>query len=397
MVNALSPDGHALLALAGGRLIPSWNAADPNPCAWHGVSCRASDSRVVSVSLSGTFLHTFIPAEAVGSPELMSELRVLNLSSCNLTGPIPPELGNASHLEVLDLSSNLLSGPVPPFVGGFASLATLDLSNNRLRGAIPRSFTGLLALTGLNLSYNNLSGRIPHGPPGMSRGAYEGNPLLCGPPLPVPCAPRADGHMDKKVVAALVIGALAVSVVALAICAALAHQLNWGRGDAAGLPSSSSSKKKKKKKMTMMTRDLILGGSGDETHDDIGDGKLMRFEGGEHLGVDDVLNAPGEVLGKTSYGTVYKAKLGGGASMIALRLLREDTVKEKDEFMLGIRHLGQIRHPNVASLLAYYAGPKGEKLLVYNYLSRGSLFDLLYSKWINKSVTKCTSKCRANP
>ena len=149
--------------------------------------------------------------------------------------------------------------------------------------------------------------------------------------------------------------------------------------------------------MTMMTRDLILGGSGDETHDDIGDGKLVRFEGGEHLGVDDVLNAPGEVLGKTSYGTVYKAKLGGGASMIALRLLREDTVKEKDEFMLGIRHLGQIRHPNVASLLAYYAGPKGEKLLVYNYLSRGSLFDLLYSKWINKSVTKCTSKCRVNP
>lgn len=119
--------------------------------------------------------------------------------------------------------------------------------------------------------------------------------------------------------------------------------------------------------------------------EDIGDGKLVRYEGGEHLNVEEVLNAPGEVLGKTSYGTVYKAKLAGGA-LIALRLLREDTVKDKGHFTSAIQQLGHIRYPNVVSLLAYYAGPKGEKLFVYNYLSRGSLADLLYDRFRNGST-----------
>ncbi|KAK8946789.1 hypothetical protein KSP39_PZI007412 [Platanthera zijinensis] len=47
------------------------------------------------------------------------------------------------------------------------------------------------------------------------------------------------------------------------------------------------------------------------------------IEGGEHLALDDVLNATGQVE-KTNYRTVYKAKLADGGN-IAPRLLREPT------------------------------------------------------------------------
>ena len=46
-----------------------------------------------------------------------------------------------------------------------------------------------------------------------------------------------------------------------------------------------------------------------------GEGKLMLFAGGESLTLDDVLNATGQVLEKTCYGTAYKAKLAEGGTI----------------------------------------------------------------------------------
>lgn len=102
----------------------------------------------------------------------------------------------------------------------------------------------------------------------------------------------------------------------------------------------------------------------------------MVFEGGEHLTVEDVLDATGQVLGKTSYGTVYKAKLGQGGT-IALRLLREGTCKDRKELLPVIKDLGRLRHENIVPLRAFYEGTR-EKLLVYDYQKKGNLADLLH-------------------
>lgn len=320
-----------------------------------------------TLSLSGNELSGAIPTSLWG---LCGHLQELHLDHNMFSGAIPSPSSSSNpctHLHKLYLNDNVLSGSIPSFIGSFTDLTELDLSNNNFSGAIPESFSQLTSLVMLDMANNNLSGAIPV-VKGAGATAYTGNPLLCGTPLATPC--KGDGvkeemkkGLDKRLVAALVIGTMAIAVIALAIAVGFGHRHNWGRGRFQG---------------GKMSQEML------SAEDDIGDGKLVRFEGGEHLNVEEVLNAPGEVLGKTSYGTVYKAKLGGGA-MIALRLLREDTVKEKDRFTPAIQQLGLIRYPNIVSLLAYYAGPKGEKLLVYNYLSRGSLADLLYNRSLNRS------------
>ena len=71
----------------------------------------------------------------------------LILFNNQLTGSIPPELGNLSSLTALRLSNNRLSGPVPPEFSGMSSLSALSLSfNPGLAGPLPTDLTTLARL-----------------------------------------------------------------------------------------------------------------------------------------------------------------------------------------------------------------------------------------------------------
>ena len=85
----------------------------------------------------------------------------VDLSYKQLSGEIPPELGNLSSLKDLDLSSNDLSGEIPPEFGNLSNLEELELDDNQLSGKIPAELSRLTGLTRLYLGYNQLSGEIP--------------------------------------------------------------------------------------------------------------------------------------------------------------------------------------------------------------------------------------------
>ncbi|KAJ0705415.1 putative protein kinase RLK-Pelle-LRR-III family [Helianthus annuus] len=102
-------------------------------------------------------------------------------------------------------------------------------------------------------------------------------------------------------------------------------------------------------------------------------GDLIKFEGGEDLTCFDILDAPGEVIGKSSYGTLYRANLLSD-SVLLLRFLRPAcTVGKVQDVMHVVQLLGSIRHPNLVPLCGFYSGPRGEKLLVYPFYKRGNL------------------------
>jgi Leucine-rich repeat (LRR) protein len=112
-------------------------------------------------------------------------VRMIDLSSNNLSGTIPFQISKLTALRFLNLSLNRLNGEIPNDMGNMKLLESLDLSLNKISGEIPQSLSDLSFLSFLNLSYNNLSGKIPTSTQLQSFEAlsYTGNPELCGPPL----------------------------------------------------------------------------------------------------------------------------------------------------------------------------------------------------------------------
>ena len=85
----------------------------------------------------------------------------LNLEENNLTGTLPPEIGDLTSLEGLRLENNSLSGAIPTEIGSMTSLKWLILKNNSLSGAIPTEIGNLTNLRQLHFDDNSLSGVIP--------------------------------------------------------------------------------------------------------------------------------------------------------------------------------------------------------------------------------------------
>ena len=91
----------------------------------------------------------------------LSNLEKMKLRNNRLTGPIPASLGRLDKLEWLVVHNNLLAGPVPPELGDMDSLEILWLGGNELSGSIPEQLGSLSNLTQLHLRTNQLTGSIP--------------------------------------------------------------------------------------------------------------------------------------------------------------------------------------------------------------------------------------------
>ncbi|KDO56839.1 hypothetical protein CISIN_1g0483511mg, partial [Citrus sinensis] len=116
-------------------------------------------------------------------------VKSVDLSSNKLGGEVPEEIMDLVGLIGLNLSRNNLTGYITPKIGQLQSLDFLDLSRNQFSGGIPSSLSQVNRLSVMDLSHNNLSGKIPTGTQLQSFNAsvYDGNPELCGLPLPSKC------------------------------------------------------------------------------------------------------------------------------------------------------------------------------------------------------------------
>ncbi|CAO2209404.1 unnamed protein product [Urochloa humidicola] len=378
----------------------------PTPAApgWTGVTCSADATRVVALHLPGLGLSGAVPP---GTLARLDALQLLSLRSNNLSGPFPPDILALPSLTGLHLQHNAFSGDLPSAgLAKLRNLQVLDLSYNRFDGAIPAALSNLTALVALNLSNNSLAGRVPDlGLPALqylnlsnnrldgpvptsllrfADAAFAGNNLTrpgTGPAAPLSPPPssltppststttrtRRRRRLSEAAILAIAVGGcvlvFAVAAVSLiALCGRDGGE-DAGSGTASGGKGGGDKSPESK---------AVIGGKA-------GDGNRMVFFEGPSLAFDleDLLRASAEVLGKGAFGTAYRAVLEDATTVVVKRL-KEVNAGRRD-FEQQMELVGRIRHDNVVELRAYYYS-KDEKLLVYDYYSRGSVSNMLHGK-----------------
>ncbi|KFK37686.1 hypothetical protein AALP_AA3G015500 [Arabis alpina] len=378
-----------------------WNMSDSSPCDWHGVRCVAG--RVTQLRLPGAGLFGSLPIGGIGN---LTELQTLSLRFNALSGSIPSDFANLVVLRNLYLQGNAFSGEIPSFLFTLPNIIRMNLGENGFTGRIPdnvNSATKLITLyleknqlTGsipeitvllkqFNVSSNQLNGSVPKSLSEFPRSAFEGNSLLCGSPLN-PCedvvvespssSPVGKKKKDKLsagaiagIVVGCVVGLLLLLLLLVCLCRRKKEENGAPRNVEAPVvvaPTSSAAAVPKETAVVVppvtesgvVSKDLIF---------------FVKSFG--EFNLDGLLKASAEVLGKGTVGSSYKASFDHGL-VVAVKRLRDVVVPEK-EFREKLQVLGSMSHANLVTLIAYYFS-RDEKLLVFEYMSRGSLSALLH-------------------
>ncbi|KAL8234210.1 hypothetical protein R6Q59_020310 [Mikania micrantha] len=402
----LNSDRAALLSLrsaVGGRTV-LWTTADQNPCGWAGVQCNNTLNRVTALHLPGVSLSGQLPLGIFGN---LTRLRTISLRFNALSGPLPSDLSYCVELRNLYLQGNRFSGQLPEkFFSGLRDLVRLNLAGNSFSGEISRGFNNFSRLRTLylennrfsgslpelklpkleqfNVSFNNLNGSVPESLRSKPKESFIGN-SLCGSPLDqlcpskedVPPAVSVDFNRNRKkknglsggAIAGIVIGSV-LGVIVLLLLLILCRK----RSSKNTISVETSAAKLGEKPLATAS-----GGSNGSSRVDaaVGDAKKLVFfrVSSTVFDLEDLLRASAEVLGKGTFGTAYKAVLEVGA-MVAVKRLKDVAVSEP-EFREKIEFVGAMDHKNLVPLRAYYYS-KEEKLLVYDFMSMGSLSALLH-------------------
>ncbi|XP_023766298.1 LEAF RUST 10 DISEASE-RESISTANCE LOCUS RECEPTOR-LIKE PROTEIN KINASE-like 1.1 [Lactuca sativa] len=94
---------------------------------------------------------------------------------------------------------------------------------------------------------------------------------------------------------------------------------------------------------------------------------------------------PSLELGNGGFGAVYYGKLQDGRE-VAVKRLYEHSYKRVQQFVNEIRILTRLRHPNLVVLYGCTSRQSHELLLVYEYISNGTVADHLHGKQANSSL-----------
>nr|AHJ61056.1 Hwi1-25L2 [Oryza rufipogon] len=284
------------------------------------------------------------------------QLRNLQLQKNILSGDIPDTLGNCENLEEVQLDQNNFTGDIPSSFGKLISLKFLDLSHNMLSGSIPLSLGELGRLELVDLSFNRLTGQVP------TKGIFknstatqiDGNLALCGGALELrlpECPIRPSNTTKRKLSVLLKVIIPLASTVTLAIV--ILVLFIWkGKRREKSISLSSSGRGFPK----VSYRDLARATNGFSTSNLIGRGK---------------------------YSSVYQGQLFQDINVVAIKVFSLETRGAQKSFIAECNALRNVRHRNLVPILTACSSIDSSgndfKALVYKFMPRGDLHQLLYS------------------
>ncbi|CAK7338647.1 unnamed protein product [Dovyalis caffra] len=353
-----------------------------NSSQWTGIVC--SNGHVIGLVLEGIQLTGSLPPAFLQNLTFLSNLSFRNNS---IYGPLP-NLSNLVHLESVLFSYNRFTGSIPSDYVELPNLKQLELQQNYLDGEIPPFDQP--KLTVFNVSYNQLQGFIPNTDvlQMFSESSYDHNSNLCGIPLepcpvPPPSPPVNPPQSKKRKLPTWIIVLIAVVATLIPFmimfvffyCYKKAQEEETPKERPAG-NDDSPGWTDKKMQHSVSTEDP-------ERRVDLQffDKNIPVFD------LDDLLRASANVLGKGNFGTTYKANLESG-TVVAVKRVKYMNNLSKKEFLQQMQLLGKMRHENLVQIISFYYS-KEEKLIVYEFVPDGSLFELLHV--YDKVAKKCLS------
>jgi serine/threonine protein kinase len=412
------------MSFANSSSLSSWlitdKDGDKSPCApgsheWHGVVC--SGGRVMGLRLSGLALGGTIDVNALAS---FPRLRSVSFARNNFSGPLPafhqlkalksmylsnnqfsgsiPEgfFGNLSHLKKLWLNGNQLSGSIPASITQATSLLELHLDRNAFTGELPPAPPP--ALKSFNVSRNNLEGVVPEAFRKFDASRFAGNEYLCFVPTDAkPCKREqtvANSPVrDAAVLATLLVSASVIVVVLRACTCSSSQPSSCARSlDTEGLEekppvymAKQASTTQQKRSTSWLGRRIGSSGLGhrraasakvDDLSSRSGGDLVMVNNSKGAFGLTDLMKAAAEVIGSGGLASAYKAVMANGVAVVVKRA-RDMNRATKDAFEAEMRRLGAVRHANLLPPLAYHYR-SDEKLIVYEYIPKGSLLYVLH-------------------
>ncbi|KAM0898634.1 hypothetical protein ACQ4PT_021801 [Festuca glaucescens] len=267
------------------------------------------------------------------------------------------QLKDGNHVVVkLNFSSKGLQGPIPTAIGSLTELTEIDLKDNNFTGSIPHSFSALTQLlklsvkcnpflinqlpgglsTGMNFSYGGCAAEDYHSPPGAAK--------------------------ERTFVISSVAGGSLACTFALGsffIC-------------------FSKREKRPQKTDCASTTNPVY----EECSIEITTNPAVQ-----QLSLKSIHSATGHfktLIGEGGFGSVYQGTLSHG-QQVAVKVRSPSSTQGTREFNNELRLLSAVWHENLVPLIGYCC-EKDQHILVYPFMSNGSLQDRLYGEASKRKV-----------
>ncbi|KAF6138529.1 hypothetical protein GIB67_022563 [Kingdonia uniflora] len=339
---------------------------------------------LLELQLGGNVLGGPIPSSLAG---LMNLAYALNLSNNWLTGQIPGELSGLSKLQRLDISCNNLTGSLEPLIGlallgGIHSLLELNVSYNRFYGSVPEELMRFFSYPSSFVGNSDIC--VPYNSSGDINLPSCEHHLVSSKSKDVTTLIKAFGSLISIAMGLLI---------AIYICFSVLEDKNmkqrpkgwkirlnltslqkkngtshrWALGPVVVVTLHQERSRPWSWKLRIMDPYIKMACLAKK--------KEWYFSHNRLMEATEDMNEK-FIIGRGAHGTVYKAMLDDqpfAVKKLVFRGQRGTNISMHREIQI----VGQLRHRNLVKLL-HFLFRKDYGLIVYEYMSNGSLHDVLH-------------------
>ncbi|XP_051187392.1 probable inactive receptor kinase At1g48480 [Lolium perenne] len=319
--------------------------------------------------------HNRLSGSLPSSLGQLRRLRVLDVSRNDFSGELPDSLRQLPNLVRFAANNNHFDGTIPDF--NLPNYRSFNVSSNNLTGPIPKKL-GIIDMSSFADNAAGMCGKplFPECPASPSPGK-DG---------------ESKSKKTRKILMYLgyiLLGSVIVGFVVYKLCSRKRKNRlgKKGRGggkeifDSSTDPTTTASKSAYSLPASSERSATAAGGAPSVSL------VVLRRSGtasvtsaaaaaaAKDLRFEDLLKSPAELLGRGRYGSSYKVVVPGGAALAVKRI--KDASVTDDEFRQRMERVARARHPAVLPPLAFYCAAQ-EKLVVYEFQSSGSLHRQLH-------------------